>query len=36
MAFIWGGDFKEVLQLLRSKKLGKKDIRFFPWIQRLV
>jgi putative transcriptional regulator len=25
----WGGDFKEVLQLLKEKKLGKKDIRFF-------
>lgn len=25
----WGGDFNTVLSLLREKKLGKKDIRFF-------
>jgi putative transcriptional regulator len=25
----WGGDFEEVLLLLKEKKLGKKDIRFF-------
>ena len=25
----WGGDFEEVLILLREKKLGKNDIRFF-------
>jgi putative transcriptional regulator len=25
----WGGDFENVLELLRSKQIGKKDIRFF-------
>ena len=25
----WGGDFEEVLALLKEKKLGKDDIRFF-------
>lgn len=25
----WGGDFENVLALLKEKKLGKKDIRFF-------
>jgi putative transcriptional regulator len=25
----WGGDFEDVLELLKQKRIGKKDIRFF-------